>query len=1042
MADLHLTTIESHRNVEMANDDHIFLHGKIDDNCHVALQSRRGNVIISGKIDNNCTVTLIAAGDVRIGTEGESGARKIDNNCTVQVEAGGAISVGDVINNHCNVKLDARGDVTVARDVDDNSRVVIESGGAVSIGGKIDNNSVLELRAVADVSIGGKIDNNCNATIDTLRGGITAAGKIDENTVVFLNAARDILIGVTGGSGDRHINNACHVFARSGGEIRVGDKLGDNCMIEFRACGPITIESVVERGCRAFFETREGNNITVRKLRDNNTEVTFWGGRLVEREPRHESPMVRNERWVDAPLFCRGTEVSGEWWQNWGWKYGYVAHEKFIPDTLEALVAYVASLSPNQKTKAVGGGWSFTDAALPFDTAAAIDNVSMEKRGIGGKQPVRRLLEGAPDSYREVPFDNHPNTVVRDRIVSTSWNQDRLTHEVRSGFTLPAGRPNASIIDTRRLASSLQSGLSALLSSHARASAAAGRHFFHVEAGITMSDLNLLLDHQKPRLAIQASGGSPGATLAGTLSTATHGGEFKWPLLMDRVKAIHLVGPGGVEWWIEGSETIAEQSALAAVYPNIDSAHFIAGAWTHSECGQTYIAEDVLRAVTVSMGTMGVIYSVVLEVVPAYAIQQKVKRIDTWHQLLNAAQVKDGQLRARNGAANRRLLDFLLDGARNGTGIARRENVYVDLALNPITQQCWIINRRVIAGLPREPNELNVSIGQYEKSFRREMTNHEASIFRLVNDEMLARIMDFLNYGRSVTDIPNDIPQLGRLLTFLLERPPLLATALSTVNAQLVLNELHRGEESRKRAFLGDLLTGLLNTLMGTVAKDVSDLTGLSYKVGAIGWTDEGLPGKGVEIALPADIAFSFLQSEIIDRLARPAAAPLLGYVSIRVCPPTQALMGMQQFGNFSVMIEPVGFRTPASLGLFREILDALADWNSRFNAGGMLHWGLENDTLDRARFEQSAVTRPTGQGRMSRNWSRSRPSGPCCAEVTLLFSTTISSSGWDWTTIRSWLCQSQELDNPRRSRKIPAASISSSAELQPVSSNTIFTVP
>jgi hypothetical protein len=541
--------------------------------------------------------------------------------------------------------------------------------------------------------------------------------------------------------------------------------------------------------------------------------------------------------------------------------------------------------------------------------------------------------------------------------VSTTWNQSRLTNEVRSGFALPAAPPNVSIIDTRRLASTLQPGLAALLSGPAIRQVGAGRHFFHVEAGITMADLNILLDHQKPRLAIQASGGSPGATLAGTLSSATHGGEFDWPLLIDRVLAIHLVGPGGEEWWIEGSESIAELSALSAVYPNIDSKHFIARRWTRTQCGVKYNARDVLRAVTVSMGTMGVIYSVVLEVVPAYGIQQKVKRIEHWRELLALAEVTETQLRDRNAAANRRLLDLILDGARNGTGIARAENVYVDLALNPINDACWIINRRVTDALPREPKNLDLSLGQYEKAFRREMTNESAGMFGLINDEMIARVLDFLNYGRSVTDLPNDISQVGRLMTFLMDRPPLLATVLSTVNAQLVLNELHRSEPGRKRDFMGDVLSGLLNAMMGTVTQDVSDLTGLSYKVGAIGWTDEGLPGKGFEIALPPDMAFSFLQAEIIDRLALPETAPLLGYVSVRVCPQTQTLMGMQQFGDFSVMIEPVGFRTPESAGLFRKMLDALSDWNNRFHAGGMLHWGLENDTLDRERFEQSAVT-------------------------------------------------------------------------------------
>ena len=117
-----------------------------------------------------------------------------------------------------------------------------------------------------------------------------------------------------------------------------------------------------------------------------------------------------------------------------------------------------------------------------------------------------------------------------------------------------------------------------------------------------MADLSQLLDHQSPRLAIQASGGSVGASLAGALSTATHGAEFQWRLLVDRVRAIHLVGPGGQEWWIEGATSVADFSRLHKIYPSIDSKHFIAGGFL---LGDRIVPLDVLNAVIVSMGTMG-----------------------------------------------------------------------------------------------------------------------------------------------------------------------------------------------------------------------------------------------------------------------------------------------------------------------------------------------------------------------------------------------------------------------------------------------------
>ena len=70
--------------------------------------------------------------------------------------------------------------------------------------------------------------------------------------------------------------------------------------------------------------------------------------------------------------------------------------------------------------------------------------------------------------------------------------------------------------------------------------------------GSPLQQLGELLAHQSPPQSLLAISGSPGATLAGALATATHGAEFEWPLLIDTVKAVHLVGPGGVHWWIEG----------------------------------------------------------------------------------------------------------------------------------------------------------------------------------------------------------------------------------------------------------------------------------------------------------------------------------------------------------------------------------------------------------------------------------------------------------------------------------------------------------
>ena len=91
----------------------------------------------------------------------------------------------------------------------------------------------------------------------------------------------------------------------------------------------------------------------------------------------------------------------------------------------------------------------------------------------------------------------------------------------------------------------------------------------------------------------------------------------------------------------------------------------------------------------------------------------------------------------------------------------------------------------------------------------------------------------------------------------------------------------------------------MFNAIEGTAGGQNSDRTDVSYKVGAIGWPDKGLPGRGMEIALHPDKAFSFVQSVLMDEILLGTVVagdkPLLGYVSIRLCPPTDTVMGMQE---------------------------------------------------------------------------------------------------------------------------------------------------
>lgn len=223
----------------------------------------------------------------------------------------------------------------------------------------------------------------------------------------------------------------------------------------------------------------------------------------------------------------------------------------FRPTNVEQIAAAIQEVERvGGAVKAVGSGWSYSDAAVDESVTHVIDIGSLSANLTGGDPASTDTV---------IPF------ALRDTL-----------------------RPSPG--------------------------ATPGRHFVHVQAGITIYELNFLLDRLTPRLAMPTLGGANGQTLAGAISTGTHGADINLPPIADHVKAIHLVGPKGQEWWIERSE------------PNgiTDPARLSMARDAGRLCGDIIIARDdqLFRAALVSLGRMGIIHSFVVEVVPAFRLAQ------------------------------------------------------------------------------------------------------------------------------------------------------------------------------------------------------------------------------------------------------------------------------------------------------------------------------------------------------------------------------------------------------------------------------------
>jgi hypothetical protein len=899
----------------------IHITGDIDGGAVVTLVSTGGAIIIDGKVDGGSTANLTAAGEIQIGAAGnDPGDQKIDGGSSVNAQAGGSISLG------------------------------------------------------------GKIDGGSNATLVSNSGSVTIGGKIDGGSVVNLTADGDILIGADAslGGGDRKIDGNSHVVAQAGITLHLFNKIdggsvsGSHTRVDFKACGGISIDDKIDGGSIVRLATNTGTINIGANIGGGNTNVTFWPSNSLQvADGIDPDAIVTAANWVINFNWCGAAGEEGYYWQNWPFVFGYVTPNRRYPRSVADIVSAVQEAAQKGlPVKAVGGGWSFSDASLPMQTQAAVDAVSIAKRGASGTQNFNNILEGL-NNGTILPADFQPENVESDSAASQTYDQTTLEQTTNSGPNLPLAS-NTLLVDTRGLASSLQSQLDSIMSDSARRSTA---NFFHVEAGITMADLDQLLDHQSPRLALQASGGSVGATLAGAIASATHGAEFQWPLLIDQVRAIHLVGPDGTEWWIEGAVSIADLRRLQAVYPGIQTSHFIAGNGKFAGLS----AQNVLNAVIVSMGTMGVVYSVVFEVVPQFGLQQicvaiaPKPDITSWQTLLQLAGTSVGSLRSGSSAANIKVLNFLLDGSVNGTGIPfnanEQTNVFCDLAINPLNQDCWITNRQVTPDIPIDGNSpapnwlpaLNQTLGSH-------------AVDTVQNSKLLGRVFDFLNWATdvpsiNVSDDINDIQQAINLGSFLTSFPDILIAGAATLSAQAVANTANEpNHPDRGQQFLGDALSGFLHAVQGTTNGATGNTTDVSYKIWGFGWPANGFPGRGLEIALPQETAFSFIQTALFDGVLATTMTngnkPLIGYISVRVCPPTNTLMGMQQFSPFSIMIEIVGYRSPEA-NVVMDLIQtkALAAQNV------MLHWGLENDQLTAANLSVMPVSQTlagTGQSKLA----------------------------------------------------------------------------
>ncbi|MEA2437149.1 MAG: hypothetical protein QOF65_1705 [Thermoleophilaceae bacterium] len=138
------------------------------------------------------------------------------------------------------------------------------------------------------------------------------------------------------------------------------------------------------------------------------------------------------------------------------------------------------------------------------------------------------------------------------------------------------------------------------------------RGLARVLAGTHLYALNAALD--KAGLALPQMGGYDGQTLAGVVSTSTHGSGLTWGPFPDLVRSLELVVAGGEVVRVEPAAGLTDPAKFDEVFG--DTRRLIQD-------------DDMFAAAVCGMGCMGIVYAFVIEVREKFWLKE-VRTLTTW----------------------------------------------------------------------------------------------------------------------------------------------------------------------------------------------------------------------------------------------------------------------------------------------------------------------------------------------------------------------------------------------------------------------------
>jgi hypothetical protein len=217
----------------------------------------------------------------------------------------------------------------------------------------------------------------------------------------------------------------------------------------------------------------------------------------------------------------------------------------------------------------------------------------------GRHQSFRQALDGEYgfrlDQGGQPPLEGYNATTAELQAIIAESLRDRVTLRARGSLwsLSPVAVTDGRLIDTKALRQAFSLPAS-LVDPGYTAAGGEGPKLRFIECGNSIDALNRYLFGD--RLSLKASGSNNGQTLAGALSTGTHGGAFNVGAVQDMVVGLHLVvGPDRHVYLERASQPVTTPAFAQSL-------------------GAELVRDDTqFNAALVSFGSFGVIHGIMIE---------------------------------------------------------------------------------------------------------------------------------------------------------------------------------------------------------------------------------------------------------------------------------------------------------------------------------------------------------------------------------------------------------------------------------------------